>query len=166
MTQLAASTLCRDCVGLEDRVRSWANHYASYDPAAWDEALGPHPHLDRTDGNPFRCRACGSCWSLDENPDCGYVYLERLSEAEYRRRLSPSRWAPPFWEGRWGAVVLVYAPCLMASLGLAIAFGWAATREAGGWSKYWPAVMVMGAMALAAGWGLVRGVRGQKKGTS
>ena len=161
MSEVAMGELCAVCRGLVGRVDEWASRYPGYDPAAWSRVLGPHPHLTCTDGTPFRCRVCGCCWSLDENPDCGYVYLDRLSEREYRRRLRQRHWHPPFWEGRWGAVVLVYAPLLAVSAGLAAVLTWLSSREADGWGRSWPAVLGLSGLAAASGWGLVRAIRGR-----
>src|SRR5687767_13383387 len=98
---------CADCQGLVAPDEAWAGGCSGCDPTAWGRAVRPHPHLDRAGGTPLRCRACGCCWSLDENPDCGHVRIERLSEREYRRQLRPPRWSPPFREGRWGAMALL-----------------------------------------------------------
>ncbi len=162
MSEAVTPGPCADCLGLADRVRAWAARYPGYDPDAWPRVLGPHPHLEgRPEGTPFRCRACGCSWSLDENPWCGYVHLDRLTEREYRRRLRPPRWVPPFWEGRWGVVASLYAPFFLASVGLASAVLWVSARDADGWEKFWPALPVFSAAAFASGWGLVWAVRGK-----
>jgi hypothetical protein len=161
MSEVATAGPCTDCFGLVDRVGKWASRYSGYNPAAWNRVLGPHPHLDRTDGTPFRCRACGCCWSLNENPECGYVSLDQLSEREYRGRFRPARWNPAFWEGHWGAVVLLYAPLLSGSVGLAAVLAGHSANEIGSGSRSWSAVFALSGLAVAAGWGLVRAVRGR-----
>src|SRR5262245_13862469 len=158
MSATASAEPCADCLELVARVSEWGSRYPGYDSGVWSRVLGPHPHLTRVDGNPVRCEACGCCWSLIENPDCGYVYLDRLSEREYRRQMRPSRWNPPFWEGRWGTVVLLYVPLLLANVGLAIAVAWYATRDAG-WDRAWPAVALLSVLSIAAAIGLARVIR-------
>jgi hypothetical protein len=159
MSERAPAEPCADCLGLAERVAEWAAHYPGYDPAMWDRVLGPHPHL--TPGAAVRCRECGCCWSVNENPWCGYVFLDRLTEREYRRRLrGPSRWSQ-LWREGWDAVILVYAPMLLASVGLAAVLAWHAAGVGGAPDGVWPGVLVLSVVAVASGWRLVQAARGR-----
>jgi hypothetical protein len=148
---------CVECRNLVQRVAAAAG------PWQQDEIVGAHPHARPDDprlADYLRCAVYGCCWHVRFDLwEVAAITAEQLPEAKFRRQLRSIRYGLPFTEGRWGMVVLLYAPLLLASGGLAVAGAWVAAREPDGGARYWPVVVVFLAVALASGWGLVRAVR-------
>lgn len=143
-----------------DRVEAWGTCYPGYAPDAWDRVLGPHPQLSRTNGTPFECGACGCCWYLHENPDCGYVAVEQISDPEYRRLLvpPPPGRIPPDSPSRWVVAggILVFLALLGALGGLTgVVAKLVAGRELTWSQDGWPGLVCVAVVAVSA-WVLAR----------